>query len=64
MCEADNVKGFYLSVGYSGHGFMFGPVSGELLAQKILGQKPWIPIDQLHYSRFEKGELLIEPAVV
>ena len=64
MCEADNVKGFYLSVGYSGHGFMFGPVSGELLAQKILGQKPWIPIDQLHYNRFEKGELLIEPAVV
>lgn len=64
MCEADNVKGFYLSVGYSGHGFMFGPVSGELLAQKILGREPWIPIDQLHYRRFEKGELIIEPAVV
>ncbi|MGC9490272.1 MAG: NAD(P)/FAD-dependent oxidoreductase [Thermovirgaceae bacterium] len=64
MCEADTVKGFYLSVGYSGHGFMFGPISGELLAQKILGQEPWIPIEQLHYNRFEKGELIIEPAVV
>ncbi|MGC9372886.1 MAG: NAD(P)/FAD-dependent oxidoreductase [Thermovirgaceae bacterium] len=64
MCEADTVEGFYMSVGYSGHGFMFGPISGELLAQKILGQDPWIPIDQLHYNRFEKGELIIEPAVV
>jgi sarcosine oxidase subunit beta len=43
---------------------MFGPVSGELLAQKILGREPWIKIEQLHYNRFEKGELLIEPAVV
>ncbi len=64
LCEADNVKGFFLSCGYSGHGFMFGPISGELLAQLILGQEPWIPIDMLHYSRFERGELLIEPAVV
>lgn len=64
LCEADNVKGFFLTCGYSGHGFMFGPVSGELLAQKILGKEPWIKIDMLHYGRFERGELLIEPAVV
>ncbi|HDQ92953.1 MAG TPA: FAD-binding oxidoreductase [Synergistetes bacterium] len=64
LCEADNVKGFFLNCGYSGHGFMFGPVSGELLAQKITGKEPWISIDMLHYDRFEKGELLIEPAVV
>ncbi|MDO9508102.1 MAG: FAD-binding oxidoreductase [Thermovirgaceae bacterium] len=64
LCEADNVRGFFLSCGYSGHGFMFAPISGELLAQKILGQDPWIAIDQLHYSRFERGDLLIEPAVV
>lgn len=64
ICEADNVKGFFLSCGYSGHGFMFGPISGELLAQKILGKDPWINIEMLHYSRFERGELLIEPAVV
>jgi len=64
LCEADNVKGFFLSCGYSGHGFMFGPISGELLTQLVIGQEPWIPIDMLHYSRFERGELLVEPAVV
>jgi sarcosine oxidase subunit beta len=64
LCESDDVKGFFLSCGYSGHGFMFGPISGELLAQQILGQEPRIPIGMLHYKRFERGELLIEPAVV
>lgn len=64
LCESDDVKGFFLSCGYSGHGFMFGPISGELLAQQILGQKPRIPIGMLHYKRFERGELLVEPAVV
>ncbi|MFA5621344.1 MAG: FAD-binding oxidoreductase [Thermovirgaceae bacterium] len=64
LCESDDLKGFFLSCGYSGHGFMFGPISGELLAQQILGQKPTIPIGMLHYKRFERGELLVEPAVV
>jgi len=64
ICEADNVKGFYLSCGYSGHGFMFGPVTGEALAQHIVLGKSDIPIDMLHYRRFAEGKLLIEPAVV
>jgi sarcosine oxidase subunit beta len=64
ICEAENVKGFYLSCGYSGHGFMFGPVTGEALAQHILLGKSDIPIDMLHYRRFAEGKLLIEPAVV
>ena len=64
ICEADNVKNFYLSCGYSGHGFMFGPVTGEALAQHIVLGKSDIPIDMLHYRRFAEGKLLIEPAVV
>lgn len=64
ICEAENVKGFFLSCGYSGHGFMFGPVTGEALAQHILLGKSDIPIDMLHYRRFAEGKLLIEPAVV
>lgn len=64
ICEAENVKGFFLSCGYSGHGFMFGPVTGEALAQNIVLGKSDIPIDMLHYRRFAEGKLLIEPAVV
>lgn len=64
ICESETVKGFYLSCGYSGHGFMFGPVTGEALAQHIVLGKSDIPIDMLHYRRFAEGKLLIEPAVV
>lgn len=64
ICEAENVSGFFLSCGYSGHGFMFGPVTGEALAQHVVLGKSDIPIDMLHYRRFAEGKLLIEPAVV
>lgn len=62
--ECDEVGGIYLTCGFSGHGFMFGPVTGELIAEQILGKTPHIPIDMLHYRRFARGELIREPAVV
>jgi len=27
--------GFYLAIGYSGHGFMFGPLTGIIIAEMI-----------------------------
>lgn len=62
--KANNVEGFYMACGYSGHGFMFGPVTGVVMAETILGQKHSLPIDKLGLDRFEKGELLFEPSVV
>ncbi len=62
--EVDEVEGFYLSVGFSGHGFMFGPITGKLIAELILTGKTSIPIHMLNFRRFERGELIREPAVV
>lgn len=62
--KANNVEGFYMATGYSGHGFMFGPVTGVVMAETILGEKHTLPIDKLGLDRFEKGELLFEPSVV
>jgi sarcosine oxidase, subunit beta len=62
--RANNVEGFYMATGYSGHGFMFGPVTGVVMAETILGEKHSLPIDKLGLDRFEKGELLFEPSVV
>jgi sarcosine oxidase subunit beta len=62
--KANNVEGFYMATGYSGHGFMFGPVTGVVMAETILGEKHSLPIDKLGLDRFEKGELLFEPSVV
>lgn len=62
--KTDGIEGFYLATGFSGHGFMFGPVTGVVLAETILGEKHSLPIDKLGLDRFAKGELLFEPSVV
>lgn len=62
--EAAEVKGFFLAVGFSGHGFMLAPMTGQLLAEKILGRPTTLPIDMLGLERFARGELIREPSVV
>jgi sarcosine oxidase subunit beta len=62
--EHPQLKGFYMSVGFSGHGFMLAPVTGKLIAELILDGKTSIPIDKLDIGRFERGELIYEPSVV
>ncbi|HOU31898.1 MAG TPA: FAD-binding oxidoreductase [Synergistaceae bacterium] len=62
--EADEVKGFFLSTGFSGHGFMLAPETGVLMAELILKGETHLPIGMLHYRRFASGELINEPAVV
>ena len=59
-----DVKNFYHSTGYSGHGFMLGPIAGKILAQHIAGMKPDIDFSMLDYRRFERGELIREHNVV
>jgi sarcosine oxidase subunit beta len=58
------VKGYYTAVGFSGHGFMLGPVTAKLMAELISGQEPHLDIAPLSLERFEKGELIQEPSVV
>lgn len=58
------LEGFYLALGFSGHGFMLGPMTGLLIAEQILGEKNTIDISKLTLERFEKGELVFEPSVV
>ena len=58
------VEGLYLAVGFSGHGFMFGPATGILMAEMIMGEETSIDISALNLYRFEKGELVLEPSVV
>ncbi|MGB9839771.1 NAD(P)/FAD-dependent oxidoreductase [Thermovenabulum sp.] len=59
-----DVEGFYLDLGWSGHGFQMGPIVGLLLAELIVEGKSPIDIDVLNLKRFEKGELIFEPACV
>jgi len=58
------VPGYFMAVGFSGHGFMLAPMTGVLLAESILGQPATIPIEKMDLGRFARGEFFIEPSVV
>ena len=59
--EVPGLKGFFLVNGFSGHGFQHSPAAGKIMAELILGEKPFIDISCLSPERFEKGELIREP---
>ena len=59
------IEGFYLVTGFSGHGFMHGPVSGLLMSEIILdGQAATVDVSMLDLARFEEGRLIEEYNVV
>jgi len=62
--EVPGVPGFFVAVGFSGHGFMLAPMTGILLAEMILGLKPTMDVSMLTLERFARGELIREPSVV
>ncbi len=47
------VEGFYIACGYSGHGFMLAPVTGRLMKEIVLGEKPSLPLEELSLERFD-----------
>jgi sarcosine oxidase subunit beta len=52
------VEGFYVMAGFSGHGFMHGPIAGKLMAEEIVdGKASTVDIDPFRYDRFLVGEL-------
>ncbi|HEC33158.1 MAG TPA: FAD-binding oxidoreductase [Chloroflexi bacterium] len=59
------VEGFYCIGGFSGHGFMHGPICGLLLAEEILeGKAHSLDIAPLSIERFRQGEKVVEYNVV
>lgn len=59
------VKGFTVCAGFSGHGFMHGPVSGKLMSEYILdGKYSTLDVSMLDLKRFKEGRLIQEYNVV
>jgi len=59
------VNGFYVCTGFSGHGFMHGPISGKLMSEYILdGKFTSVDVSMLDLKRFEEGRLIQEYNVV
>jgi sarcosine oxidase subunit beta len=59
------VEGYHIISGFSGHGFMHGPITGKLMAEIILdGQATTMDISMLDFARFTEGRLIPEYNVV
>lgn len=59
------IRGFYICAGFSGHGFMHGPVSGKIMSEIILdGQSSSLDVSMLDFARFESGRLIKEYNVI
>ncbi len=65
LSDTPDLEGFYMACGFSGHGFMFAPMTGLLMSELILGEPPTISLDALHLDRFKDDNFEhIEKSVV
>jgi len=56
------VAGLYVIAGFSGHGFMHGPIAGQLMAETLVhGRAVTMDTSPLDLARFARGEAHVEP---
>jgi sarcosine oxidase subunit beta len=56
------VAGLHVIAGFSGHGFMHGPIAGQLMAEVLThGRATTMDASPLDMSRFARGEAHVEP---
>jgi glycine/D-amino acid oxidase-like deaminating enzyme len=55
------VTGLHVIAGFSGHGFMHGPIAGQLMAELVAdGRAHTVDIAPLDLDRFRRGETPVE----
>ena len=54
ISHIDKIPGFYLSTGFSGHGFGIGPGAGSVIS-KLIQNKPTIDLEEFRLDRFFDG---------
>ncbi|PKK99203.1 MAG: FAD-dependent oxidoreductase [Tenericutes bacterium HGW-Tenericutes-2] len=65
ISDTKDLEGFYMACGFSGHGFMFAPMTGLLLSEVILKEKTTIDMEPLHLERFKiNSDFHVEKSVV
>ena len=62
ISAVESLPGFYLSTGFSGHGFGIGPGAGRLAADLVAGDTPVVDPTPFRYARLVDGSRLPEPA--
>ena len=55
ISAVDEIPGFFIATGFSGHGFGISPGAGRLMAQLVMGETPVVDPSPFRYSRFTDG---------
>jgi glycine/D-amino acid oxidase-like deaminating enzyme len=55
ISAVSELPGFFLSTGYSGHGFGIGPGAGRLTAEIVMGDTPIVDPTPFSFNRLRKG---------
>ncbi len=51
------IRGFYMAVGFSGHGFKLAPAVGEMMAELIInGKQPGSDLDAFRFTGFAENQ--------
>ena len=59
------VSGLWIVAGFSGHGFMHGPVAGRIMAEYLLEGSPrTVDVTTLDLARFSEGRPIVETNVI
>jgi sarcosine oxidase subunit beta len=58
------VEGYFMDIGWSGHGFQLGPIVGRVMAEMVVGDEPCVDVSDMRFARFAEGDLCPEPVCV
>ena len=58
------IEGLVVTMGFSGHGFCLGPVTGKLVSDIVQGKPPRFAIEPFKYSRFHNSRTFTEGATL
>lgn len=62
--ELPTRPGVFLASGFSGHGVMHAPATGQLMAEWLIDGKPSLDLRPLRWSRFQERDLIPESHVI
>jgi glycine/D-amino acid oxidase-like deaminating enzyme len=55
ISSVEQLPGFFVATGFSGHGFGIGPGAGRLIADLVTGDTPIVDPQAFRFSRFSDG---------
>jgi len=64
ISAVEQLPGFFLATGFSGHGFGIGPGAGQLAAELVIGRAPSVDPTPFRYSRFTDGSRINAPGMM